>query len=522
MRELDLLVIGSGISGLSAALSAKKEGANVLIATKGVPTKNNSVMAQGGINAALGNVEEDSIKSHIQDTLKAAHALAKEEMVELLCKEAIEAIWFLEQIGVPFSRIDGAKEPLKSIAQRKLGGASSKRACYAQDYTGLKILHTLLDRVVNQDIQIRDGLFLLELIKDSNSEVCGALFFNFNSGNLEPIYAKRVLLATGGYGGIYSKNTNSYGSSGDGVAVALRGGATLSNMEFVQFHPTSIKGSNILISESARGEGGYLVNSKGERFVDELAPRDIVASAVFRQISMGNRVYLDLRYIGAKKLNELMPQELKLIKTYANVDATTSLVEIEPAVHYSMGGISIDSSFRVKNLKNLFAVGECSDAMVHGANRLGGNSLLEAVAFGVLSSKRALGVNSHASKEEINYTLPIKEDNSKEIFKAKETLGEILFNNVGLIRDEDGLKEALNKLNSLNTNLTISGNLKYNTTLIELLELKNSHLLAKAITICALNRKESRGAHIRSDYPNEEESFKRPSFITLKEIEGAN
>ncbi len=516
MRELDLLIIGSGISGLSAALSAKEEGANILVVTKAIPTKNNSVMAQGGINAALGNVEPDSIKDHIKDTIKSAHGLANKEMVELLCSEAIDAIEFLEQIGVPFSRIDGANSPLKSIAQRKLGGASSKRACYAQDYTGLKILHTLLDSVINSNILLRDGLFLLELIKNSQDEVCGALFFNFNSGEIEPIYAKRVLLATGGFGGVYAKNTNSYGSSGDGIAAALRAGGVVSNMEFVQFHPTSLKGSNILISESARGEGGYLVNSNNERFVDELAPRDVVTKAVFEQIKMENRVFLDLRHIGKERLHKLMPQELKIIKTYTNLDATTELIEIEPAVHYTMGGVDINSNFEVNRLNGCFGVGECSNSKVHGANRLGGNSLLEAVAFGRVGAKRALSCNgSKIEDKEFNYNLPIKEDRSKDIFRAKKALGEILNNKVGVIRDNDGLLSALDEIESLDINsLSVSGELKYNSNLIELLELKNSYTLAVALIKSALWRKESRGAHIRSDYPKKSVEFEKDSYFS--------
>jgi len=515
VKELDLLIVGSGISALSASLSANEEDANILIVTKSIPTKNNSVMAQGGMNAALGNIEDDSIEAHIKDTLKSSHNLANIEMVELLCKEAINSIEFLEQIGVPFSRLDSAESPLKSIAQRKLGGASFKRACYAQDYTGLKILHTLLDSVVNSDIEIRDGLYLLELIKNSQNEVCGGLFFNFNSGEIEPIYAKRVLLATGGFGGIYSKNTNSYGSSGDGIATVLRAGGELSNMEFVQFHPTTLKGSNILVSESARGEGGYLVNSDNKQFIDELAPRDIVAKAVFKEISDGKSVYLDLHHIGKERLNRIMPQELKLIKTYAKVDATNELVEIEPAVHYTMGGISIKSNFEVKNLKGCFAIGECSNASVHGANRLGGNSLLEAVAFGRVGAKRALNLKgSDIEKKDIIYNLPIGKDCSKDIFKIKEQLGELLFKNVGIIRDENSLKEAKESLEKIDINsLSIDGDLKYNKTLIELLELKNSYLLAKVLINCALWRKESRGAHIRQDYPKESIEFKMDSFF---------
>jgi len=520
VKSLDILVVGSGISALSTAISAKEEGANVLIATKGVPTKNNSVMAQGGINAALGNIEDDNISLHIEDTLKSSHNLANKKMVELLCNEAINAIKFLERVGTAFSRIDNAKTPINSIAQRKLGGASAKRACYAQDYTGLKILHTLLDRAINYNIKIIDGFFLLDLIKNENKEVCGALFYDFNNAKIEQIYAKRVILATGGFGSIYGKNTNSYGSSGDGIAVAFRNEGELSNLEFVQFHPTALKNSNILISESARGEGGYLVNSDNERFVDELQSRDIVAKAIYNQIQKGKRVYLDLRAIGKSRLEKIMPQELKIINLYAGVDASKELVEIAPAVHYTMGGVSVDSNFEIKNLKGCFGVGECSDAKVHGANRLGGNSLLEAVAFGRLSAKMALAKEgSKIETKKIDYKLPIGKDDSFKIFDIKSKLGEILDKSVGIIRDESSLLEAFELIDGFKIANISAGSLeKYNTNLIELFELKNSILLSKALIKSALWRKESRGAHQRSDYPIEKKEFEKSSVITIKEL----
>ena len=517
MGNLDLLIIGSGISGLSAAIEATKDGAKVLVVTKSIPTKNNSVMAQGGINAALGNLEKDSINLHINDTLKAAHSIANENMVKKLCQMAPDAIRFLEELGVPFSRIDGATTPLESIAQRKLGGASAKRACYAQDYTGLKILHTLLDYALGIGVEIRDNLSLLELSKNSNGKVCGAQFFNFNSGKVESIYAKRVILATGGFGSIYSKNTNSIGSSGDGVATTLRAGGVVSNLEFVQFHPTTLKGSNILVSESARGEGGLLVDSKEERFVDELAPRDVVAKAIFDKIKSGDRVFLDLRNI--KNIEELMPQELKLIKRYAKVDATKELVEIEPAVHYSIGGISVDESLSVKRLDSLFAIGECSDAKVHGANRLGGNSLLEAVAFGRLGAKEALGINGSIieKSKEVELMLDDSSDNFK-IYKAKEDIATTLFRNVGIIRDENGLKSAKKDISNIDINLKVSGKAQYNSNLLELIELKNSYLLAKALIHSALWRKESRGAHFRADYPNQKDEFAISSKVSMEDL----
>jgi len=514
----DILVIGSGIAGLSVAVSAKKEGADILVATKADVTVSNSVMAQGGMNVALSNIDSDSVELHIKDTLKSSHNLADQKMVEKMCKGGIDATKFLETIGVPFSRIDGASTPLKSIAQRRLGGASATRACYAQDYTGLKILHTLLDNAINLDIPIRDRLFLLEIIKNSNNEACGALFLNIDSGEIEPIYAKRVIVATGGFGAIYSKNTNSKTSTGDGIAAIFKAGGELSNLEFVQFHPTTLKGSNILISESARGAGAYLVNSDGERFVDELATRDVVSKASYEQIKNGKSIYLDMRHLSKERLETLMPQELKLIKQYANVDATKELVEIEPALHYTMGGVSVKENLEVVGLKNCFCVGEASNANVHGANRLGGNSLLEAVSFGLLATKEALRTNGAKIEEiEINYNLPInKNSDNFKIIKSKNTLGELLFKSVGIVRDEKSLKEALNSLEKLNIDsLTINDAPKNSTLLVDLLELKNANLLAKALIKSALWRKESRGSHIRSDYPKESKEFECNSKIRL-------
>ncbi len=522
MHSVDILIVGSGIAGLTAAIAAKEMGASVAIATKGAATKGNSVMAQGGINAALGNIDSDSPNLHAKDTLKSAHNLADKNMVKKLCNGGIEAIEFLEKLGVQFSRIGGADTPLKSIAQRALGGASAKRACYAQDYTGLKIVHTLLESAVNLDIPIYEGLFLLELIKNSLGEVCGGLFFNFDTGKTEPIYAGKVIIATGGFGAIYSKNTNSATSTGDGLAAILRAGGELSNLEFVQFHPTTLKGSNILISESARGEGGYLVNSKGVRFIGELSTRDVISKAIFEQIQSGEQVFLDIRHIGEEKLKQLMPQELKLIKQYANCNAAKELIEIEPAVHYTMGGASVNEKFEVTGLKGCYCIGEASNANVHGANRLGGNSLLEAAAFGLQGAKEAAKAKASKIEEtELAYTLPIaKGSDNMELFKAKKTLADTLFENAGVVRDENKLSRALNEIKSLNIkDLKIDDTPKHSTLLIELLELQNASILATALIKSALWRKETRGAHIRSDYPKESVEFEKNSKVNYDIIE---
>ena len=284
-NKSDVLIIGAGGAGLVCALYAHKTGAKVRVITKEYPTRSQTCMAQGGINASLGNAGEDSVESHIKNTLKSAHGIADEKAIEFLCKEAKEAVEWLDSIGVCFSRTEDSK-----IAQRTLGGASASRACYAQDYTGLKILHTLYDRCLAEGIEILNERYLQDLIVKDNT-VSGATILNIRNGEIENYQASGVVIATGGYSRIYDKHsTNSTATTGDGIVSALRAGARVSDMEFVQFHPTALKNSSILISESARGAGGYLLNSKGQRFVDELLPRDEVARAIYDEMEKG-RIY---------------------------------------------------------------------------------------------------------------------------------------------------------------------------------------------------------------------------------------
>jgi succinate dehydrogenase / fumarate reductase flavoprotein subunit len=294
-------------------------------------------MAQGGINAAFGNNKDDSIESHIKNTLKSAHGEADENMVEFMCKEAIGAVEWLDDIGVCFSRTQDGK-----IAQRTLGGASAPRACYAQDYTGLKILHTLYDKCLSEDIEIQNEKYLLELIKDKDSNISGAKILDIRSGDVEIYGANAIILAGGGYSRVYGKNsTNSTASSGDMIAVALRIGVRVKGMEFVQFHPTALKSSGILISESARGEGGYLLNSKGERFTNELLPRDEVSRAIDAEIKSSEDIFLDIRHLGEEFIDESLPQERKLAKLYENIDPVSELKPISPVAQSTMGGIDV-------------------------------------------------------------------------------------------------------------------------------------------------------------------------------------
>lgn len=500
----DILIIGSGGAGLSTALSAYSENLKIGVVSKFYPNNSQTAMAQGGINASISN--EDSIASHIADTLKSSKGLGEIDVIEYACTKAPEIIEWLDSIGTPFSRDD------EGVAQRKLGGASHKRACYAEDYTGLKILHTLIDKAINSNIEFLNDKFLLDLIVE-NSRVIGVKLLNIETSEVEVIGAKSVVLATGGYSKLYGKNsTNGDGMVGDGIATALRAGAKLSDMEFIQFHPTSLKSSSILISESARGEGGVLINSNGERFIDELATRDEVARAIFLEYQNDREVFLDLTKLDENFLKENLPQEIKLAKIYEGVDAFNEPIPIKPSAHYSIGGIDVDIDCKT-NIDGLFAVGECANVKMHGANRLGGNSLLEIIAFGKRAGEKSREYIKDIDFVEIEEKSDIEnifaKETKKSFYEEKHKIEAILYNKVGVFRDEEGLKEALNYIENINIDeFGIKDKSKtFNTELIEFLEFKNMVEVSKAVIKSALFRKESRGAHFRNDYENSDEKF---------------
>jgi len=496
----NVLIIGSGGAGLVAALYAKENGANVKILTKEYPTRSQTCMAQGGINAAFGNVGDDSVDSHIQDTLKSAHSLADEKSINFLCSQAKDAVSWLDSIGVCFSRTVNSK-----IAQRKLGGASSARACYAQDYTGLKILHTLYDRCLSQNIEILSEKYLLD-IDTTNNTVSGVSVLDIPSGDVEYYEASSVVLATGGYAGIYTNySTNSSASTGDGIAVALRAKANVKHMEFIQFHPTALKTSSILISESARGAGGYILNSKGQRFTNELAPRDEVARAIYEQIQNGEDIFLDIRHLGEEFINEELPQERKLAKLYENIDPVDETIPIKPAPHYTMGGLEVDENTQT-NISGLFAVGECANHNVHGANRLGGNSLLELIVFGKVAGENAATfenniIHNHTKTDMLEQIATFSKE--LDFYASKHLLSDIFYEKVGIFRDENSLQTALDSVLEIKQNIVkmgVTDNSKvYNTNLVEFLEFINMVELAEVIINSALERKESVGAHFRTD-----------------------
>ena len=531
---LDILIIGSGGAGLTAALAAKNAGASVTVVGKAYPTNSQTSMAQGGINAALGNVGEDQISSHIADTIKSAHGLCDEDMVRHMCENAPKTMEWLESIGVPFSRLDNGKIGTQTIAQRQMGGASAKRACYAQDYTGLKILHTLYDTCLKEKIDFLDEHYLLNLITEDDT-VKGATFLDIRTGEVKQIDARSVIMATGGYGSLYHGfTTNAYGSTGDGVAVVLRAGGAVSDMEFIQFHPTALKHSSILISESARGEGGYLVNEKGERFIDELKPRDEVARAIFSQIKEGQRVFLDVRHLGEEKLMELLPQEVELCKMHEHVDPARELIPIKPVAHYTMGGIDVDSDLEINGIKGCFAVGECSNAKVHGANRLGGNSLLEITAFGKIAGENAFkhalqasnkpAGNSQQEKDSSEIEIIFSQEPNGNFYPYRESLGNLFYEKVGIVRENGQLNEALEEVKAMQIAQKEMGisdkSLTNNQNLIDFLEFKNALLLAPTIISAAIARDESRGAHFKVGFETQDdEKFKYNSVTHGKKEE---
>lgn len=526
----DVLIIGAGGAGLVAALSAKEAGATVRVVNKTYPTRSQTSMAQGGINAALGNSGEDSVQLHIEDTLKASKGLASPSAVDALCREGVHAVEWLDRIGVPFSRTERGQ-----IAQRRLGGASAERACHAQDYTGLKVLHTLYDQCNAAGVEFVNERFLLNLIIDEDEQgrrsASGVTVLDLRSGEVEAYRAKSVIIATGGYSRIYdSHSTNSIGTTGDGLSAALRAGARLSDMEFVQFHPTALKGSAILISESARGAGGHLLNADKERFTDELAPRDVVARAILEEIEKRGEVFLDIRHLGEAFIDEELPQERKLAILYEGIDPVHDLIPIRPVAHYTMGGIEVDEASQTA-LIGLYAVGECANHNVHGANRLGGNSLLELIVFGKQAGRNAAKAAAQRTgasmpgdqleKEKATLRAMMETEASIDFYESRVVLGDLFYEDVGMVRDEARMLSALERVRQMQEALPRMGpsdkSRHYNTNLTEFIEFTNMIELAEALLLSAISRKESRGAHFRSDVSQDPNKRFQAHTITWRE-----
>jgi len=538
MIKHDVVIVGAGLAGLRAAIEAQLESVDVAVFSKTHPLRSHSVQAQGGINAAFG--ADDSWEKHAYDTIVGSDFLADQDAVELMCKDAPRVIRELDHWGALFNRTENGL-----IAQRPFGGAGFPRTCYAADKTGHALQQTLHEKAVKENVRFYEEWFVTSIAVENN--VCkGAIAVNISTGNVEAIRSKALILATGGAGQVYGRTTNSLTTTGDGIAMAYRAGIPLEDMEFVQFHPTTLFGSNILISEAARGEGGYLINAEGERFMQryapdamELAPRDIVTRAIETEIKegrgfKGGYVHLDLRHLGEEKINERLPQIRELAISFAGINPVKEPIPIQPAQHYTMGGISVNVD-GFTPIKGLFAAGECACISVHGANRLGGNSLLCTLVFGrragASAAKHVKENPSEASfpmgelkKEEQKIQHMLSSKGEERFSKIKVELSETMVRHVGVFRDQKGLKTALENVRKLKRrflNVRVEdASRRFNTSLLEVLELGFALDLAEVIIVGALARKESRGAHYRVDYPKRDDKNWLKHTLVTRSAEG--
>ncbi|MDD1721327.1 MAG: FAD-binding protein [Euryarchaeota archaeon] len=527
----DILIIGGGLTGLRAALRISDAGLNGAVVSKVHPLRSHSVAAQGGMNASLGNVKgedgaTDSWESHAYDTIKGSDYLADQDVVERMCREAPTAVIELEHMGTVWSRLENGK-----IAQRPFGGAGFPRTCYAADRTGHNALHTLYEQVVSREIPVYEEFFAISLITEGGRCI-GCTALEIMTGQVHGFLAKAVLMATGGFGRIFDKSTNALINTGDGQALALRAGALLKDMEFVQFHPTTLYGTNILISEGARGEGGILLNKNGERFMEryaphsvDLAPRDVVARAIEQEIAggrgyEGGYVHLDLRHLGAERITERLPGIRQIAMDFAGVDPIENPVPVQPGQHYSMGGIDADINGATK-VPGLYAAGECSCLSVHGANRLGGNSLVETVVFGRLVAEKIVEDVENAPtpddklvKAAINSVNDriegiLRREGGEHFFTVRDAMTHTMTSKFGIFREKQTMQEGLDEIKSKQDQVSRvslqNKEREVNQALIRFLELEGMLLLAEAVARGALAREESRGSHTRTDYPERDD-----------------
>lgn len=544
-RSFDALVIGAGGGGLRAALQLAQADVSVAVVSKVFPTRSHTVAAQGGINAALANVLPDNWHWHMFDTVKGSDYLGDQDAIEYMCRAASKLVYELEHAGVPFSRLDNGR-----IYQRPFGGQSQNfggdqaaRTCAAADRTGHAMLHALYQQNIRAKTSFFDEYFAIDLLKDEDGNITGALVMDIETGEPMIIEAKTTLLATGGAGQIYRTNTNAKINTGDGMAMALRAGIPLQDMEFFQFHPTGIAGRGMLITEGARGEGGYLLNKDGERFMERYAPhakdlasRDVVSRAISTEVREGrgcgpngDHVLLKLDHLGEEVINKRLPGIRSMAQTFMNIDLAHEPVPVFPTAHYTMGGIPTNRYGQVvapmghtpeEQIPGLYAVGECACVSVHGANRLGGNSLLDIVVFGRAAGNHMIeylskhryhkGIAESSIEQAMNRLQRWERSGDGEsIPDLKREMQQIMETYCGVFRTEEILQEGVEKMLALEQRLEKAvlkdHSMIFNTARIEALEMQNLMAIALATVHSALSRKESRGAHSRVDHPERDD-----------------
>ncbi|MCA1978602.1 MAG: succinate dehydrogenase flavoprotein subunit [Thiobacillus sp.] len=539
-RRFDALIVGGGGAGLRAALELARSDYKVAVVSKVFPTRSHTVSAQGGITAALGNVDDDRWEWHFYDTVKGGDWLGDQDAIEFLCREAASAVYELEHMGLPFSRLGNGRIYQRPFGgqSKNFGGEQATRTCAAADRTGHALLHTLYQQNLAARTQFFDEYFALDLVRDAEGYCLGATALAIETGEPLLIEARATLLATGGAGRVFRNSSNAMINTGDGLGMVLRAGLPLQDMEFWQFHPTGIAGVGCLITEGARGEGGVLLNRNGERFMESYAPhakdlagRDVVARAIAIEIAEGRGCgphgdYVDLKidHLGAATIAERLPGIRDLSLRFAGVDPAQAAIPVAPTAHYMMGGIPTNLHGQVvaparfgpeEPVPGLYAVGECACVSVHGANRLGGNSLLDLVVFG-----RAAGRHMRDHLDENSYARPLPRDaheagfarlarweraGGERVASIHDDLRRTMQTHCGVFRTDATLRAGLCELDQLESRLGRAGltdtSRVFNTARIEALELENLMGVARATLVSALARTESRGAHTREDFP---------------------